>query len=152
MDKFLEILSDPELVALLKCSVLPGALGGFIWFWVGLNLGRIKKGKRISKFILETVGGAVVGGSVGYPLAPLFTSSLPVFVFCFAVGVGWSSIIQLLRQEITRIIRVRLARIEEETSKNSELTKEEIAEIERNKKKNDAEIERINKRLSELED
>src|SRR5262249_53310272 len=90
-------LSELYFVALM---LLPGAAGGLASFLVGLKAGHYKNNKYMAKCSIETVGGAVTASSLVYFLR----DSQYTWAFAFAIGAGWSQILQGIRGRVTRII------------------------------------------------
>ena len=88
--------------SLLFDASLPGAAGALVWFIRGIRVGNIRNNEYIRKATLEMLGGSLVASFIAFPLAPLFSTSIPVVIISFAIGTSWASIIQRLRVWITR--------------------------------------------------
>jgi hypothetical protein len=97
-----DILAD--VPALIRTVTLPGAAGGIAAFLLALKKGHYRNNKYMAKALIE-LGGAVVCSSalaVSFPLSEWRT-----FV-AFCMGVAWSSLIQVIRSRITKVIEAAL--------------------------------------------
>lgn len=98
----MELLSIiPPLV--LYCTI-PGGAGGLTLFLYAFQRGHYRNNKYFRKFTIEIIGAMITATFV---TALISDGNLQV-PLAFAIGIGWSRVVQIIRTKITKVIEAVL--------------------------------------------
>lgn len=84
---------------ILVFSTAPGACGGIGLFLFSLRMGHYKNNKYMRKLSIELLGAMIVASFVG----PLFPEKAVIYA-SFAIGLCWATVIQIVRNKITKMV------------------------------------------------
>ena len=93
-----------QLSVMVYCCSLPGAAGGLCIFLISLKRGHYKNNRYLAKLSVELLGALVTATA----LASMWQTSGYQQAAAFAIGITWTSIVQILRQKITKIVEAAL--------------------------------------------
>lgn len=95
-----------DIPPLIRLCTLPGGAGGIVWFLLAYKRGHYRNNKYTAKFSVETIGAMITATFIGI----LFIQARyqVQIAASFAIGIGWSGIIQIVRTKITKIVEAAL--------------------------------------------
>jgi hypothetical protein len=94
----------PPIINILLYSFLPGLCGGVVSFVFALSKNHYKNNKYVIKLLTEILGASLTASFVTLSISnPIFQATLS-----FLIGVGWSRLIQLIRNKVTKIVEAIL--------------------------------------------
>lgn len=102
---------ETDLLSMLQsrlyCCSIPGAAGGITWFLWAVRQGSYRNNRYLMKFSTEILGASLTATF----LASLISSGNYLQEAAFAVGVGWTGVIQILRSNITKHVEKALGQL-----------------------------------------
>lgn len=93
-------------INMLLINFIPGVFGGCIIFLYGLKSGHHRNNKYVAKLTLEISGASITAIFIGQFFSSLSPQLQIAFSFC--IGVGWVKIIQMTRNNITKMVKDKL--------------------------------------------